>query len=135
LAFQCLVMDNQPSAVTFHGVYPIGDTDPLALPVREIGPAVAFYVHVLGFTLAECGDAIAFLTRDAARIGLAANGADPEQASVYFAVSDADALRAEYAAKSLEPTEIRPNEHDGKTQRIFFAKEPYGVCFCFGATV
>ncbi len=126
-------MSDLPSPVVFNGVYPIGDTDPLALPVREIGPAVAFYHHVLGFTSVERGESIAFLERDGIRIGLAENGANPEQASVYFDVSDADALRAEYDAKGLEPSEIRPNEHDGKSQRIFFAKEPYGVCFCFGS--
>lgn len=128
-------METKSSAVLFHGVYPIGDSNPLALPVREIAPAVAFYVHVLGFTLAEKGKNVAFLERDGVRIGLAESGADPEQASVYFGVSDADALRAEYDAKSLEPTEVRPNEHEGKRQRIFFAKEPYGVCFCFGETL
>jgi hypothetical protein len=35
----------------FTGVFPIGATDPEALPVKELGPAIGYYTQVLGFTL------------------------------------------------------------------------------------
>jgi lactoylglutathione lyase len=117
---------------TFRGAYPIGDTDVQALPVKELGPAIGYYTQVLGFAVTDKGDSTATLRRDAAQIGLAVNGGDPEQTSCYFAVSDVAALREELAAKGIEPSPLRPDEHDGRQLVIFFAKEPYGVCFCFG---
>lgn len=120
------------SRVVFEAVHPIGGTDTDALPVKEIGPAVGYYTQVLGFTLDSKDGSTAVLRRDSARIGLAVNGLDPEQASCYFAVSDVDALRGELATKGIEPGGIDEREHDGKRYRVFFAKEPYGVCFCFG---
>ena len=123
------------SGVVFNGVYPIGDTDTNALPVKELGPAIGYYTQVLGFSLEEKEEGKALLRRDAARIGLAKNERDPEQASCYFAVSDVEALRREMEAKGIEPSLIRQDEHDGRSYRIFFAKEPYGVCFCFGQPV
>src|SRR5580700_5524441 len=116
----------------FKGVYPIGDTDTNALPVKEIGPAVGYYTQVLGFSLVEKDRQSAVLRRDDVRIGLAVNGRDPEQASCYFDVSDAEALRGELDARGIEPGDVAVQEHEGKTYRVFFAKEPYGVCFCFG---
>ena len=118
--------------VIFKGAYPIGDTDTNALPVMEIGPAVGYYTQVLGFSVVARDRKSAVLKRDDAQIGLAVNGADPEQASCYFPVSDVEALRRELDAKGIEPGEIGVQEHEGKRYRVFFAKEPYGVCFCFG---
>ena len=118
--------------VIFKGVYPIGDTDTNALPVREIGPAVGYYTQVLGFSLVTKDPKSAVLSRDDARVGLAVNGKDPEQASCYFAVSDVEALRRELDAKGIEPGGVHVQAHEGKSYRVFFAKEPYGVCFCFG---
>ena len=118
--------------VVFNGVHPIGDTDTNALPVREIGPAIGYYTQVLGFSLVTKEPKSAVLKRDDARIGLAVNGQDPEQASCYFAVSDPETLRRELDDKGIEPSAIEVQEHNGKRYRVFFAKEPYGVCFCFG---
>ena len=64
-------------------------------------------------------------------LGLAVNGRDPEQASYWFSVGDVDALWHELDAKGIEPGIIDEKEYDGKPYRVFFAKEPYGVCFCF----
>jgi lactoylglutathione lyase len=116
----------------FKSVFNIGSGSPMALPVRDIGPAIAYYVHVLGFEVVEKTDKTATLRRDDANIGLAVNGEDPEQASVYFGVSDVEAVRAELEAKGIEPSGLRVDEHGGNKYRVFFAKEPYGVCFCFG---
>jgi hypothetical protein len=116
----------------FNGVYPIGDTDTKALPVKELGPAIGYYTQVLGFLLVSKGEKMAVLQRDEVTIGIEVNGQDPEQASCYFDVGDVEALRQELDAKGIEPSPVRLDEHDGKRYRIFFAKEPYGVCFCFG---
>ncbi len=118
--------------VIFKGVYPIGGTKTNGLPVKELGPAVGYYTQVLGFSLVTKDRKSAVLQRDDAQIGLAVNGDDPEQASCYFAVSDVDALRLELDSKGIQPGDVKVQEYDGKQFRVFFAKEPYGVCFCFG---
>ena len=41
------------SDVVFQSVSPIGDTDIKALPVSSLGPAIAYYTQVLGFSLVE----------------------------------------------------------------------------------
>ncbi len=121
--------------VFFSGVYPIGDTDVNNLPVKHLGPAIGYYTQVLGFSVVSREEKQAVLRRDEARIGLAENGQDPEQASCYFAVGDVEALLRELEAKGIEPTPIRLDEHEGKQYRVCFAREPYGVCFCFGQQV
>ena len=117
--------------VFFRAVGPIGETDTDALPVKEIGPAVGYYTQCLGFSLVSRGKTAARLKRDDVQIGLAVNGRDPEQASCWFSVGDVDALWLEYDAKGIGPGIIDEMEHDGRPYRVFFAKEPYGVCFCF----
>ena len=118
--------------VRFGSAHPIGETDINALPVKELGPAIGYYTQVLGFTVRQKTDSTALLRRDTAQIGIAVNGADPEQASCYFAVSDVAALREELAGKGIEPSPVRSEQHGDRPHVIFFAKEPYGVCFCFG---
>jgi lactoylglutathione lyase len=117
--------------VFFKAAGPIGDTDTKAIPVREIGPAVGYYTQCLGFSLLSKGKTTARLRRDDVEIGLAVNGQDPEQASCWFSVGDVDALHREYEAKEIGPGIIDEQEYDGKPFRVFFAKDPYGVCFCF----
>ncbi len=119
-------------SVTFLSVFPIGDTNTDALPVNTFGAAIGYYTHILGFQLVKRDEAKAILQRDTVQIGLAKNGVDPEQASCYFGVSNVEALHQELSDKGIEPSEVRTDEHDGKRYRVFFAREPYGVCFCFG---
>lgn len=119
-------------AVVFQRVSPIGDTNVNALPVRDLGPAIGYYSRVLGFTLVSREGDRAELRRDEAVIGLEKNASDPEQASCYFAVSDVERLREELEAAGIEPSPLRIDEYNGKRYRVCFAKEPYGVCFCFG---
>jgi hypothetical protein len=121
--------------IDFLSVFPIGATDIHALPTKDIGPAIGYYRRVLGFSLVSKAKESAILQRDHVTIGLAKNGADPEQASCYFAVKGLDDLYEELYGCGIEPSPIRVTEHEGKPQRIFFAKEPYGVCFCFGEIV
>src|SRR5437867_6586101 len=106
-----------PGSVVFKGVHPIGDTDTSALPVRSIGPAIGYYTQVLGFSVVSKEKNRAVLQRDEAKIGLAVNGSDPEQASCYFSVSDVEALRAELEAKGIEPSPLRVDDHNGKKYR------------------
>ena len=127
---------NHPNnAVTFNGVYPIGDTDTNALPVQSIQSALPTYRDYLGFLVEEQSETAARLRRDNAVIGIAVNDSDPEQASCYFPVSNAKQLRSELQARGMEVSPLRTDEHNGKLLRVFFAKEPYGVCFCFGTEV
>ncbi len=119
-------------AVFFSGVYPIGDTDVANLPVKHLGPAIGYYTQVLGFSVVSRAEKQAMLRRDEAQIGLAENGQDPEQASCYFPVGDVEGLRRELEAKGIDPSPVRVDLHEGKQYRVFFAREPYGVCFCFG---
>ncbi len=121
--------------IKFDSVHPIGDTDVNALPVKDLGPAIAFYKHVLGFSLISKDSKKAVLGRDTAEIGLEINALDPEQISCYFSVSPLDALWQEYTDKGIEPSPIRVDSYNGKSYRVFFAKEPYGVCFCFGEEI
>jgi lactoylglutathione lyase len=120
------------SRAVFKGVHPIGDTNTEALPVRSIGPAIGYYTQVLGFSVVSREEDRAVLQRDEVTIGLAVNGLDPEQASCYFSVSDVEALRQELEEKGIEPSPLRVDDYGGKKYRVFFAQEPFGVCFCFG---
>ena len=120
-----------PPTIFFKAVGPIGETDINALPVKEVGPAVGYYTRCLGFTLVSRDRTTAVLRRDDVQIGLAVNGQDPEQASCWFSVGDVDALRREYEARGTGPGIVDEQQYDGKPYRVFFAKEPYGVCFCF----
>lgn len=123
------------ASVNFLSVSPIGETKTDALPVKSLGAAIGYYTHVLGFQLVKREDDKAVLQRDGVTIGLSRNGDDPEQASCYFGVSDVEALHAELTSKGIEPSAVRVDNHEGKHYRVFFAQEPYGVCFCFGQSV
>ena len=120
-----------PRSIFFKAVGPNGETDINALPVKEVGPAVGYYTQCLGFTLVSRDRTTAVLRRDDVQIGLSVNDEDPEQASCWFSVGDVDALRREYEAKGIGPGIVDEQQYDGKPYRVFFAKEPYGVCFCF----
>lgn len=119
----------------FLGAFPIGDSDPQRVPIKDVGPAVAYYTQVLGFRLVERQETAAVLQRDDARIRLEQNNLDPEQVSLYFSVDKVEPVRAELLAKLAEPSEFRIDEYNGQRYQVFFVKEPYGVCFCIGQTL
>jgi hypothetical protein len=81
----------------FKAVYPISGEDLSALPVKAIGPAVAFYESVLGFTVVASNEATATLQRDEVRLGLVRKpDHKPETAgSCAFAVADLEAMHWE----------------------------------------
>ena len=109
----------------------IGGQNTDAIPVQTIDSEIGYYTDVLGFTVTAMDATTASLERDGVRIGLAVSDEDPEQFSLGFSVSDVEAAYAEIAAKNGTPSALRTDTYDGKRYRVFFAKEPYGVCFCF----
>jgi hypothetical protein len=116
------------------GVYPISGEDLAALPVKEIGPAVAFYETVLAFSVVARDETTATLKRDDARLGLVQKpDHKPEEAgSCAFAVTDLDAMRAELAGRGLDLGGIRIDEWGGEKYRVFFLREAEnGYCYCF----
>ena len=118
----------------FNGAYPISGEDLSALPVKEIGPAVAFYTTVLGFTVVSQDDTTATLHRDDARIGLVRTpGHKPGEAGSFaLGVSDLDAARAELDGRGLDLGAVRFDEWGGKRYRVFFLREAEnGYCYCF----
>ncbi len=118
----------------FNGVYPISGENLSALPVKAIGPAVAFYESVLGFTVLTSDETTATLQRDDARIGLVGKPDHrPEEAGSFaLGVTDLDAMRAELHGRGLDLGGIRVDEWDGKKHRVFFLREAEnGYCYCF----
>ena len=107
------------------GVYPISGEDLAALPVKEIGPAVAFYETVLAFSVVARDETTATLKRDDARLGLVRSpDHKPEKAgSCAFAVTDLDAMRAELDGRGLDLGGIRIDEWGGKKYQVFVLRE------------
>ena len=121
---------------TFKAVFPIGDTNVLALPVPNLDDAILYYHENLGFTLKEkkeVAPATAILYRDAVEIGLVENGGDPWQYSCYFQVSDMNALYEELKEKStLNLSEIKDMKDEHGQYRAFFMRDTDGLCYCVG---
>jgi hypothetical protein len=117
-----------------NGVYPISGEDLSALPVKAIGPAVAFYRDVLRFTVVSQDDARASVQRDDARLGLIVKpDHNPGEAgSCAFGVADLDAMRAELDGRGLDLGGIRVDGWGDKKYRVFFLREAEnGYCYCF----
>lgn len=118
------------TTIRFQSVSPIGSTDPLNLPVADVQQAAAFYTTRMGFTRQPPGAAT--LVRDDVTLAFAENGEDPEQASCYIAVSDVDALQAEYQNSGVNVTPVSETEYGSRRYRVFWAKDPDGICYCIG---
>ena len=121
-----------------NGVYPISGEDLSALPVKAIGPAVAFYRDVLRFTVVSQDDERATVQRDDARLGLVKKpDHDPGEAgSCAFGVSDLDAMHTELNGRGLDLGGIGTQAWGGETYRVFFLREAEnGYCYCFSQPV
>jgi lactoylglutathione lyase len=124
----------------FKTISPIGDGDTNAVPVKNIDPAIDFYVKVLGFSLITKDQKPALLTRDDVQIGLIAKaGHDPATAGAFYCdVVDVETLRREFQSKGAKPGAIEIQEYEGENYRLFFLRESDmmeshdGYCFCFG---
>jgi Glyoxalase/Bleomycin resistance protein/Dioxygenase superfamily len=115
------------------GVYPISGEDLSALPVKAIGPAVAFYRDVLRFAVVSQDDGRAVVQRDDARLGLVAkpDHKPGEAGSCAFGVADLDAMRAELDGRGLDLGVIDTQEWGGTRYRVFFLREAEnGYCYC-----
>ncbi|MDA1193239.1 MAG: VOC family protein [Candidatus Poribacteria bacterium] len=126
------------ASYTYNGVFPIGDTKPLDMPVADLDKAIAWYDKMMGFTVKERKESpvpTVILKRDKVEIGLALNGEDPEQASCYFNVSSTDAAYADMEAKGLKPGNRRIDDHGGKKYDVFFIRDEDGICYCLGSQV
>jgi hypothetical protein len=115
-------------------VYPISGEDLKALPVQEIGPAVAYYEAVLGFSVVSRDATTANLSRDDVRIGLVRKpDHEPKEAgSMAFAVDDLDAMHHELQESGANPGKFGTDQWGGKQYRTFFVREDEnGYCYCF----
>jgi hypothetical protein len=120
------------------GVYPISGEDLTALPVKAIGPAVAFYQSALGFTVVSRDDTTATVQRDDARLGLVVKpDHNPGEAgSCAFGVTDLDAMYRELDGRGLDLGGIRTDEWGETKYRVFFLREAEnGYCYCFSQPV
>jgi lactoylglutathione lyase len=114
--------------------YPISGEDLLALPVRTLDRAIAFYEAQLGFTVVERETTAATVARDGVRIGLVWRADhEPGQAgSLAVEVDDLDALHRELVESGAQPGAFGVDEWDGRTHRTFFVREDQnGYCYCF----
>lgn len=84
----------------------------VALPVRDLGRATAFYRDVLGLTfLFEAGDGMAFLDAGGVRLLLTTpEGQSAGQAAsiLYYQVDDIDAMHASLVERDI-PVEAAPH--------------------------
>ncbi len=118
-------------ATLFLSITPIGDTDPLDLPVADAAQAAEFYRDRLGFQVLELEPTAATVVRDDVTLRLAQNGGDPEQASCYLGLSDVDAVQREYSAQGVAG-DVAEMEHGGVTYRVIWVRDPDGICYCLG---
>jgi lactoylglutathione lyase len=115
-------------------VAPISNEDVDALPVKELGPAIAFYEGVLGFTVVSRDSASARLSRDEVQIGLVpkAEHKPGEAGSLAFKFDDLEAMHRELEGKDCERGVFGSDTWDGKKFRTFFVRErENGYCYCF----
>ena len=117
------------------GIYPIGNSNPLDMPVPDIDKAIPYYEQSLHFKLTDRADGpprSATLVRDKVTLRLAENGRDPEQESCYMEVSDVDAAYADLKERCSDISAVSHRNHDGKSYRVFFVKDTDGLCYCIG---
>src|SRR5712691_9556875 len=120
----CHLTGGDPMA-QLQAVGPISDEDTNALPVQDIGPAVAFYAAVLGFSVVSRDSSTAALRRDQVRLGLVRQADhEPHQAgSLALAVDDLDGMHRELQARGGNPGEFGIDEWGGRQYRTFFLRE------------
>ena len=118
----------------YQAVHPIGQSDPLDLPVRNIDTAGVWYEMRMEFRIADRDENHRSLriVRDNVTLRLCENGRDPGQESCYIVVSDVEAARDELDQHEVDLSPIGEQEHDGASYRVFFARDPDGLCYCIG---
>jgi predicted enzyme related to lactoylglutathione lyase len=117
------------------GIYPIGNVDPMDMPVADIDKAIPYYEKALRFSIKQRSDTAprsVTLLRDNVTLRLVENGRDPEQESCYIEVSDVDAAHADLKERCTDINEISHRNHGGNAYRVFFVKDSDGLCYCIG---
>ena len=115
-------------------VSPVSNEDIGRLPVKDLGPAIAFYESAMGFVTISRGVSTAILRRDDAEIGLMlkVNHQPHEAGSLAFKVDDLVALHRELSDRGGKPGEFDLEDWGGKQFRTFFMREDEnGYCYCF----
>ncbi|MDR3706953.1 MAG: hypothetical protein P4L33_01530 [Capsulimonadaceae bacterium] len=122
------------SQVVYKAIHPIGESNPLDMPVRNIDTAGVWYEMRLEFRSIDRDQNRRTLRmmRDDVVLELAENGRDPEQESCYIEVSDVEAARIELDQHETNPTEIRDEKYGDANYRVFFIRDPDGLCYCIG---
>jgi predicted enzyme related to lactoylglutathione lyase len=115
----------------FLSVSPIGDTNPLDLPVANAARTAEFYRDRMGFQTVEIEPTAVTVARDNVTLRLAQNGGDPIQANCYIGVADIDAVQREYKAQGIAG-KITKMTHKGITYRVIWVRDPDKVCYCIG---
>jgi catechol 2,3-dioxygenase-like lactoylglutathione lyase family enzyme len=113
---------------------PISGENLAALPVKALGPAIAFYEAVLCFTLVRRDASTAVLKRDDVTIGLVVDpGHEPKRAGSFaMEADDLDLLHRELEERGGRPGEFGVDEWGGRSHRTFFLREDEnGYCYCF----
>ena len=119
-------------------VSPVSNENPSALPVKDLGRAIAYYELMMGFSLRSHDAITAALRRDGVEIGLVIKRDHrPEEAgSLAFAVDELDDLHSELFGRGGKPGEFGIDEWGGKQFRTFFMREEEnGYCYCFYCSV
>ena len=117
----------------FEAAFPYAD-DVLALPVKDIDQAAAWYSEKFGLHEVERRDTpvpTVILERDGVQIGFAVNGGDPGNEGAAIRVSDIHRAKQELEAKGVSIGNWRVDEEDGKKLQVFFVVAPDGLCYYF----
>ncbi len=124
------------TGVTFRSIHPIGNADPMDLPVDDVGTAAEFYTEHLGMEVQSMDPGpprSVTLRRDGVRMRLCENGGDPASTSCYIEVGDVPRLRAALLDQGLDVSEERSDSLPSGDYRVFFLRAPDGLCYCLGA--
>jgi len=117
----------------FKAAYPY-QTNVLALPVKDLDAAAAWYSQHFGMTEVERTNEPAptvILERDGARIGFAINGGDASQDGAAILVENIAAIKNDLEANGTKTVNWRVDERDGKNLQVFFVVAPDGLCYYF----
>ena len=118
---------------SFRAAFPY-QNDVLALPVSDVQEASTWYCHNFGMQEVERGaqpSPFVILERDGVKIGFAENGSDPTQDGAAVLVEGITELRTEMESRSINLSEWREDERDGKKLKVFFVIAPDGLCYYF----
>jgi lactoylglutathione lyase len=125
-------------AFKFKGIYPIGDCDPLAMPVRDSNTAAKFYIDKLGFQIRARINSLPkaiIIGRDNIDIKLVENGQDPLAHSCFIDTDDIDTAYTTMQNLGLDVSNRRTDKNGDQVYEVFFLRDPEGLCYCIGQQV